>query len=227
MSHPAPSFRALAPSPVRAIVASYDSPLITVYTSLRFLILRQTFLQEIDRYLPAHGRILDLGCGFGLFSLFFATTQPGRELLGVDRDLERVEQARRSADKLGLTNVSYHHGDVLEWVAPGSYDAIYMLDVLHHVPVDAAPKLLAQLRAQLNPGGVLILKEVANKPFAKMLFTLALDRLMVGMKEPIHYWEPAQLIGVLENLGFDVKHHAMRDVLPYPHVLYIGRLPTA
>jgi len=172
---------------MRAIVASYDNLLIRAYSQVRFLILRQAFLEEIDQYLPARGRILDLGCGFGLFSLFFASVQRGRELIGVDIDARRVEQARASASKLGLTNASCHNGDVLTWEASGTFDAIYMLDVLHHVPSDAAPRLLQQLRDKLRPGGVLILKEVANRPYGKMLFTLALDRLMVGVKEPFHY----------------------------------------
>ena len=30
------------------------------------------FLEEIEQYLPDHGTILDLGCGFGLFSLYIA-----------------------------------------------------------------------------------------------------------------------------------------------------------
>ncbi len=214
----------MSSSTVQTIIASYSSPLIKAYSQVRFLILRQTFLEEIDQYLPKRGRILDLGCGFGLFSLFFASMQRERELVGVDFDAKRVEQARASAEKLGLTNATYHHGDVLEWESSGRFDAIYMLDVLHHVPPEAAPGLLAQLRGKLRPGGVLLLKEVANRPYGKMLFTLALDRLMVGVKDPIHYWDPTQLQSVLQGLGFDVKRHWMRDVLPYPHVLYICRL---
>ena len=78
------------------------------------------------------------------------------------------------------------------------------------------------LAIELKPGGVLLMKEVADRPRYKMLFTLALDRLMVG-REPIHYWPPAELARVLEGLGFEVKTHRMTDFLPYPHILYIAK----
>lgn len=214
----------MPPSPLRAIIASYDDILVKAYSLVRFSILRQTFLEEIDQYLPQDGRILDVGCGFGLFSLFFASTAPTRKIVGVDLDKVRVELARVSASKLGLDNVSYHHGDVVTWRADGVFDAIYTLDVLHHVPAGDVPALLGDLRSRLRPGGVLLIKEVANKPWLKMLFTLALDRIMVGLREPIHYWEPQHLTRHLESHGFDVKRHWMRDVLPYPHLLYVCRV---
>ena len=82
--------RARIPSPSRAtatgsmssalipsIIRAYDDPVVRAYCWGRFWILRQRFLDEIGQYLPAQGRVLDLGCGFGLFSLYYAATRPG------------------------------------------------------------------------------------------------------------------------------------------------------
>jgi 2-polyprenyl-3-methyl-5-hydroxy-6-metoxy-1,4-benzoquinol methylase len=214
-------------SPIKAIVDSYQDPIIKTYSRIRFTILRQPFLEEIDQWLPAEGRVLDLGSGFGLFSLYFATTHPKRHVVGVELSEKRVAQARASAQRLGLANVEYHVADVLQWEAPGGlFDAIYMLDVVHHLPQESVPAFLARLVSLLKPGGTLLLKDVSDKPRYKMLFTLALDRLMVGM-EPIRYWSPAALGEVLQNLGLDVKRHLMNDILPYPHVLYICKRTEA
>lgn len=207
-------------STIARIVDSYRDPLIRWYSRARFLILRQPFLEELDQWLPASGRLLDLGSGFGLFSLYFAITEPGRHITGVEIDARRVAEARRSASALGVSNAVYHIGDVTTWQAPGRFDGIYMLDVLHHLPKELAPVLLARLADLLETGGVLLLKEVANRPRYKMWFTLVLDRLMVG-GDPIHYWAPGELTTLLKGLGLDVKRHAMNDILPYPHVLYI------
>jgi len=209
-------------SAIRDIVRSYSSPSIKAYAGIRFLIL-QAFLEEIDQYLPLTGRVLDLGCGFGLFSLYFARRQPNRQLVGVDMHRGRIDQARRSAGLLGLHNVEYRTGNVLTLKPEGMFDAIYMLDVLHHLPAASVPRLLAQLKDKLRPGGVLLLKEVADRPWPKMWFTLVLDRAMVGFSDPIKYWSPGELSSLVGSLGFDVKHHRMRDVLPYPHVLYVCR----
>lgn len=207
---------------IRAIVGSYDSVVIRSYSRLRFVILRQIFLEEIGQYLPRSGRILDLGCGFGLFSLYFAMLEPGRSIVGVDANPQRIDFARRSADRLGLTNVEYRVADATDWESEEPFDAIYLLDLVHHLPKESVPGFLEKLRSGLGEGGTMLLKEVENWPRWKMWFTLALDRLMVG-REPIHYWSAEELSGLLSGLDLDVVRHRMRDVLPYPHILYVGR----
>lgn len=212
----------MADRTIGRIVASYADLVTRLYSRIRFTILRQPFLEEIGQYLPPAGRVLDFGCGFGLFSLYYASQSAQRRLTGIDLDAARIARARASADKLGLANVRYEVGDVLEWQPSEPFDAIYMLDVIHHLPAAQVPAFLARLRTFLAPGGILVIKEVADRPLFKMLFTLALDRLMVGL-EPIRYWPPDELRAQLESLGFEVRRHRMTDILPYPHILYVGR----
>jgi 2-polyprenyl-3-methyl-5-hydroxy-6-metoxy-1,4-benzoquinol methylase len=225
---PPPHLRPLRPAPdrlIRDIVASYESWVIRTYSRLRFVILRQTFLEEIGQYLPERGRVLDLGCGFGLFSLFFAARAPGLRFLGVDSDARRIGYARHSASQLGIPNVEYAVADALQWRSDGPFDCIYLLDLIHHLPRARVPEFLSSLRASLRSGGTLLIKEVEDRPAWKRRFTLLLDRLMVG-REPIHYWSPAELAGLLEGQGLRVVRHRMKDILPYPHILYVGRLPA-
>lgn len=213
-----------ATDPIRAIVSSYDSPIIRAYSRLRFTVLRQIFLEEIGQYLPKTGRILDVACGFGLFSLYFASLEPGRRLVGIDVDARRIQHARISAERLGVQNVEYQRADALRWSGEGSFDAIYLLDLIHHLPRGEVPAFLARMRERLREGGILIAKEVEDRPAWKRGFTLLLDRLMVGSK-PIHYWPAPELTALLESLDLQVVRHRMRDVLPYPHILYVGRVP--
>ncbi len=205
---------------VERIIGNQKSLVVRLYARMRFLILRQTFLQEIGQYLPRRGRVLDLGCGFGLFSLYFALDAPERQLTGVDLDVNRIDAARECATKLGVTNVDYTAQDALAWKSSGRFDAVFMLDLIHHLPKDEVEPFLTRVTELLVPGGTLLLKDVSNRPFYKMLFTLLLDRLMVGL-EPIHYWDPAELCVLVERLGYSVKRHTINDLLPYPHILYV------
>ena len=61
------------------------------YAVIRFLILRVKLLAVMDLLLPAKGRILDVGCGFGLWTAYFGQLAPGRQILGVDRSEKRVQ----------------------------------------------------------------------------------------------------------------------------------------
>ena len=53
---------------------------------------------------PAPGRILDLGCGYGVIGLAIATAVPGADVTGVDVNERALLLARENAGALGLTD---------------------------------------------------------------------------------------------------------------------------
>ena len=206
---------------VRNIIRAYDDPLVRAYCWVRFGILRQRFLDEIGQYLPDEGPVLDIGCGFGLFSLYYAASGPRRLLRGLDRDGRRIAMARRAAARLGLDNVAYAEGDARDFKGDGEAVGAYMLDIVHHIPRATVPPLLRQLRRCLVPGAPLLVKDVDTRPSAKRWFTWALDKAMAP-RTPVDYWSADELQAALEDAGFRVRRHLMVDLLPYPHVLYVA-----
>jgi len=215
----------MADALVRQIIRAYDDPIVRTYCWVRFGILRQRFLDEIGQYLPDSGEILDVGCGFGLFSLFYAMARPDRLLRGLDLDERRIATARRAASRLGVHNVTYEHGDARDFKGIGEYSAAYMLDIVHHIPPDSVAPLVRALHRCLRSGGRLLIKDVGTEPGYKRWFTRALDRVMAP-RTPVTYWPPERLQAVLESVGFVVYRHQMVDFLPYPHVLYICQRPA-
>ncbi len=205
---------------IRKVIAAYDDPVVRAYCWARFGILRQRFLDEIGQYLPPAGAVLDIGCGFGLFSLYYASIAPGRLLRGLDLSGRRVAMARRAAARLGIDNVAYEQGDAREFEGDGEVAAAYMLDIIHHIPPATVRPLLRQLHRCLPPGGHLLVKDVDTQPRLKRWFTWLLDRAMAPAT-PVHYWSAEALTRALEETGFRVRRHLMVDVLPYPHVLYV------
>lgn len=207
---------------VLRVIRAYDDWIVRGYCWGRFWILRQRFLDEIGQYLPARGRVLDLGCGFGLFSLYYASVLPEVRLQGLDRNPRRIAMAQTAARRLGLANVRYDVGDVMDFRGGEGFDAVYMLDIVHHIPVEAVRPLLEQVAKVLPPDGMLVIKDVDRTPAYKRWFTLALDKIM-DPTTPVHYWEAGELTALLSDIGFGVRRHLMVDILPYPHVLYICR----
>jgi 2-polyprenyl-3-methyl-5-hydroxy-6-metoxy-1,4-benzoquinol methylase len=205
---------------LRKIVRAYDDPIVRAYCWARFAIVRQRFLDEIGQYLPATGTVLDIGCGFGLFSLYYAATAPARLMRGVDVNARRIALARRAATRLGLDNVAYEEADARDFKGDSEIAAAYMLDIVHHVPPAAVPPLLRQLHHAVAPGGMLLVKDVDTRPAPKRWFTWALDKAM-DPRAPVRYWSGDELGGALDRAGFTVRRHLMIDVLPYPHILYV------
>ena len=211
----------ISPAVVRRIVRAYDDPLVRAYSAVRFTILRQRFLTEIGQYLPRAGRVIDVGCGFGLFALYFAIRFPAIRLTGFDVDERRIEMAQRAAARLNVQNAEFHVGDASRFSLQDSIAGAYMLDLIHHIPESSVRPLLAAIAGHLTPGGRLLVKDVEGVRSPKLAFTWALDKLM-DVRAPVRYWAPYEVQGLLETLGFEVHQHRMIDYLPYPHILYIG-----
>jgi SAM-dependent methyltransferase len=203
---------------IARIVAALP-PVERAYSLVRFSILRSKLLSVMDLLLRDEGRILDVGCGFGLFAAYFGQTQPRRRIVGVDPSRRRIELARRLSERLGLLEHRFVEGDVRDAPLQGPFDAIYVLDVMHHLPEADQRPVLERLRDLLVPGGMLLMKDITTEPRFGLLFTHALDRLMVGWKPPLSYRHHREWGSLLAHLGFRVRMVRVPDVLPYPHVV--------
>jgi SAM-dependent methyltransferase len=207
---------------VRNIVRALP-PVERAYSLVRFSILRPKLLSVMDLLLTDQGRLLDVGCGFGLFAAYFGQTQPRRRIVGVDPDARRIGLARRVADRLGLREHTFIVGDVRDAPIEGPFDAAYVLDVMHHLPPEDQRPVLERLRALLAPGGMLVIKDITTEPHLGLLFTEALDRLMVGWREPLSYRHHREWGEMLTELGFNVRIVRVPDILPYPHVVIAAK----
>jgi SAM-dependent methyltransferase len=194
-------------------------PVERAYSLVRFSILRPMLLSVMDLRLPAEGRILDVGCGFGLFAAYFGQTHPGRRIVGIDPNARRIGIARRVAEQLGLRNHRFIVGDVRSAPVEGPFDAAYVLDVMHHLPRTDQRSVLQRLGDLLAPGGSLIVKDITTESRFGRAFTEVLDRLMVGWNEPLAYRHHHEWAELLTELGFRVRVLRVPDVLPYPHIV--------
>jgi len=208
------------------IVAAYHSRLVRLYCRIRFFILRRRFLEEVGQYLPASGNAVDIGCGFGLFTLYFASTHPHLHIFGIDLNARRIERARQAATNLGVSNAAFEAIDAQQFLCKGSLQAAYLMDLVHHIPYEAVEPLVREIVANLEPGGCLIIKDVDSRPRYKMAFTWLLDKLM-DYRAPVRYWSQTEMTAMMQSCGLQAVRHAMIDFLPYPHVIYVGRKNAA
>jgi SAM-dependent methyltransferase len=194
-------------------------PIERAYSLVRFSIMRPQLLSVMDLLLTDHGRVLDVGCGFGLFAAYFGQMHRGRRIVGVDPDARRIGIARAVSERLGLDGHSFVAADIREADIEGPFDAAYVLDVMHHLPRDDQRRVLERIRSVLVPGGTLIVKDITTEPRFGLLFTEALDRLMVGWDQPLSYRHHREWAAILEDVGFRTRAVRVPDVLPYPHVV--------
>jgi SAM-dependent methyltransferase len=95
---------------------------------------------------PRPARVLDVGCGTGVFAGKVAACTEHVDAL--DRSPQMIDAARESTP----ANVHCVLADVMTHpLVPSAYDAIVSISTLHHLPLQLA---LARLADALRPGGV-------------------------------------------------------------------------
>ncbi|MFZ1744146.1 MAG: class I SAM-dependent methyltransferase [Pontixanthobacter sp.] len=121
-------------------------------------------LAPVLHKLPMDASIMDVGCGTGL--LVNALQSAGyRSVRGVDISPQQIMEAQRR--KLPCEVVSLSYVQDLARTAPGSLDAIFLMDVLEHLEVGGQIDFLRATRQLLKPDGCLVLTVPnANSNFA-------------------------------------------------------------
>ena len=90
--------------------------------------------------------VLEIGCGTGIFTEWFA--QSGAELRAVELSGELLEQARRR--NLNPQKVRFVQGRFEECALDAPFDAIVGSSILHHLELESAIQKIMEL---LRPGG--------------------------------------------------------------------------
>lgn len=124
------------------------------YPALGLRVRAKTVLPLI-RSLPEPARILDAGCGKGIFTFAAARIYPGAVVVGADASLDLVQRNTILAKRLGMKNVRFESQDLTKLAAREAYDLIIATDVLEHVDDDCG--LLRGFYNALQPGGHLAL----------------------------------------------------------------------
>jgi SAM-dependent methyltransferase len=112
---------------------------------------RALYTERWERHVPRGCRVLDLGGGIGRFTQWCLDRGCSVEL--VDPDLRSLRAAvRHAAGRPGKLDVHWATGETLPDLAP--VDVVIAAEVLCYV--EDAPRVLANIRRVLTPGGPLL-----------------------------------------------------------------------
>jgi 2-polyprenyl-6-hydroxyphenyl methylase/3-demethylubiquinone-9 3-methyltransferase len=176
----------------------------------------------ILRRVPDQGRLLEVGCGHGLFANEAALRSPRLSVLGIDPS-ESIRWAQATVGS--RRNLAFHCRRVEE-VCDSHFDTIAVLDVLYLVPRPFWPAFLGACRERLRPGGRLILKEVDTKPrwkFYKCLAqeTISVRLLRITLGNQLAFASCHEMGRVLHEANFrDVTATDLGRGYSTPHILY-------
>ncbi len=183
--------------------------------------------EYVEQFVPKKGNIIDLGCGWGVFSNLLAIKSPERQVYGVDLDRAKIAWAKRTIGT-GRKNIRFEVQD-LESISLSQVDAIILYDVMHHLDDSAQMKVLEQCRDKLSPGGRLILKENDVVPLWKLAISYVgeaiADRFNFTIGKKIHWRSRSEWADLIESFGFAVIHNEHIKTwygFHVPHSLFVA-----
>jgi SAM-dependent methyltransferase len=115
-------------------------------------------LLHSDTAYPGGSTVLEVGCGVGAQTVTLAQRSPDARFTSVDISADSLAEAKRRADRAGLTNVEFRQEDVFALpFSAESFDQVFVCFVLEHLsrPLEA----LAILNRLLKPGGTITVIE--------------------------------------------------------------------
>lgn len=109
-------------------------------------------------------RILDLGCGWGSFSLYAAERFPGAQITGVSNSTSQKAFIDARARERGIDNLTVVTSDINDLENPGTFDRIVSVEMFEHVR--NYERLLSRLASWLAPEGRLFVHIFCHREFA-------------------------------------------------------------
>ncbi len=156
--------------------------------------------------------VLDLGCGFGDFTQFFA----GRcKYVGIDHNSEYIETARKMNQELEATFIC---ADVTDSVVSdnGPYDLVFLSGVLHHLDNGQVAELAQNVAPLLTEAGRFVALEPVFDPDQGLT-----ARLIIASDRGRFVRDAAGYASLLERALPEIRTEVLTGLLrmPYTHLL--------
>jgi SAM-dependent methyltransferase len=156
---------------------------------------------------PPPARLLDVGCGTGWTSIFFA--KRGYDVVGVDIAPDMIYHANDQRAREDLDNLQFLVRDYEDLDFDAEFDAAVFYDALHHAMDEELA--IRKVYEALKPGGVCITSEPGTGHSQSPSSIEAMHRFNVTEKD----MPPPKIIAAGRKAGFS-------RFAVYPHAFHLG-----
>lgn len=169
-------------------------------------IVKQKLTDTLKAYAPEKGRLLDFGCGPGIYMKMLNSDY---EVEGID-----VSEAMITSAKEQLPGNTFYHGNFLLTDFPKNYAAIYSISVLEYVPVSKIDEFFRKCASLLDPKGIIFIQYPHALSKADLYYP---DRNYITYSPELISRVASPYFEILENKqSYDGRDTCNYDRKPYP-----------
>lgn len=176
-------------------------------------------LEELERVFPVSedDDVLDLCCGNGLFTAYFAPHSKAVTAVDISQDL------LDALDRRKLGNVTTHCSDMRDADFPdGSFSRILLYAALQYIDEKESVELLGRMARWLRPGGLLFIGDIPDRKRMWSFYnteerrSLYFENLALG-REVVGTWFEADW---LRNLSLHCGFDKCEELAQHPDLIY-------
>lgn len=171
--------------------------------------------------IPSHATVLDVGCGVGALLVSLSLRGDLQAGTGCDINPASISIAQTAARQVNAASLQFIATRDINDIPRGPFDVVTLIDVMHHVSPTAQREFFAACAERVGAGGILLYKDMANRPLWKNLFNRLHDAVLA--RQIIHY-VPIELVkDWSQALGFTIEKQAAYSRFAYAHELVAFR----
>jgi 2-polyprenyl-3-methyl-5-hydroxy-6-metoxy-1,4-benzoquinol methylase len=156
--------------------------------------------EDLLPLVPQGARVLDVGCGAGLWLGLLADRGTIAHGTGFDTSDKAISLAQHMGGRVDAgKRLTFQRLDATAAWPAGDFDVISIIDVLHHVPPAHQLGVLTLAAKRLKPGGLLLYKDMAQRPAWKAMANRMHDLIVV--REWINYVDIGTVDRHMTGLG--------------------------
>lgn len=171
--------------------------------------------------IPGDARsLLEIGAGHGVFSRMAAARNI--RAVAVEPDIRKIGRVD------GVQCVA-----AFDHAVRGRFDVVAIIDVLYAIPLAAWDEILTRAYERLNPGGVLLVKEMDPAARLKNRWNaiqeaISMKVLGITMAETFNYESREAFAARLKRIGFaEISSERIDFGYPHPHIVYAAKTSSS
>ncbi len=175
--------------------------------------------ESLLTFVPPGSRVMDIGCGSGLFLALLHRFDYGIRGYGFDTSIHAIQCAQTMANRHASGSLQFERiGKDAPW-PDGKFDVVSLIDVLHHIPRAHQQSAFQNAAMRVDAGGMLLYKDMSDATW----FAAAGNRLhdLVVAREWIRYVPVAMPERWAAECGLKLVHAARSRTLWYEHDLRV------